>query len=193
MLLLLAVILKGQSRILLFCFAFLSAWCLSLPKFLAISSSVKGFSGGLSGKETDWQGRSQRKHRFDPWVSKIPWRRKWQPTPIFLPWVIPWTLGARWAMVHGIAQSWTQLKSWAQHTHTSSINMRLWSESGHKNQANLTDFLKLRQSSAAVSAQITLFPEDHMDSGCGKSDCLGWMTSLKSHEITFQVPECVYN
>ena len=22
---------------------------------------------------------------FDPWVRKIPWRRKWQPTPIFLP------------------------------------------------------------------------------------------------------------
>ena len=24
-------------------------------------------------------------HRFNPWVRKIPWRRKWQPTPIFLP------------------------------------------------------------------------------------------------------------
>ena len=23
--------------------------------------------------------------RFNPWVGKIPWRRKWQPTPIFLP------------------------------------------------------------------------------------------------------------
>ena len=22
---------------------------------------------------------------FNPWVGKIPWRRKWQPTPIFLP------------------------------------------------------------------------------------------------------------
>ena len=22
---------------------------------------------------------------FDPWVGKIPWRRKWQPTPAFLP------------------------------------------------------------------------------------------------------------
>ena len=22
---------------------------------------------------------------FDPWVQKIPWRRKWQPTPVFLP------------------------------------------------------------------------------------------------------------
>ena len=23
--------------------------------------------------------------RFDPWAGKIPWRRKWQPTPVFLP------------------------------------------------------------------------------------------------------------
>ena len=23
--------------------------------------------------------------RFDPWVRKIPWRRKWQPTPVLLP------------------------------------------------------------------------------------------------------------
>ena len=22
---------------------------------------------------------------FHPWVRKIPWRRKWQPTPVFLP------------------------------------------------------------------------------------------------------------
>jgi len=22
---------------------------------------------------------------FDPWVEKIPWRRAWQPTPVFLP------------------------------------------------------------------------------------------------------------
>ena len=25
------------------------------------------------------------RRRFDPWVGKIPWRRKWQPTPVFLP------------------------------------------------------------------------------------------------------------
>ena len=23
--------------------------------------------------------------RFDPWVRKIPWRREWIPTPVFLP------------------------------------------------------------------------------------------------------------
>ena len=26
-----------------------------------------------------------RRHRLDPWVRKIPWRRKWQPTPVFFP------------------------------------------------------------------------------------------------------------
>ena len=23
--------------------------------------------------------------RFNPWVRKIPWRREWSPTPVFLP------------------------------------------------------------------------------------------------------------
>ena len=27
----------------------------------------------------------------DPWVGKIPWRRKWQPSAVFLAWKIPWT------------------------------------------------------------------------------------------------------
>ena len=25
------------------------------------------------------------KHRFDPWVRKVLWRRKWLPTPLFMP------------------------------------------------------------------------------------------------------------
>ena len=25
------------------------------------------------------------KPRFDPWISKIPWRRKWQPVPVSVP------------------------------------------------------------------------------------------------------------
>jgi len=25
-----------------------------------------------------------KRHRFNPWVGKIPWRRMWQPTPVFL-------------------------------------------------------------------------------------------------------------
>ena len=29
--------------------------------------------------------------RFKPWVGKIPWRRKWQPSPVFLPGESPQT------------------------------------------------------------------------------------------------------
>ena len=28
---------------------------------------------------------------FSPWVERIPWRRAWQPTPVFLPGESPWT------------------------------------------------------------------------------------------------------
>ena len=37
-----------------------------------------------------------------------PQRRKWQPTPVFLPGK-SMDRGAWWAMVYGIAKSWTQL------------------------------------------------------------------------------------
>ena len=37
------------------------------------------------GKEPSCQGRRCKRRRFDPWVGTIPWRRAWQPTPVFLP------------------------------------------------------------------------------------------------------------
>ena len=41
-----------------------------------------GFPGGLGGLSVCLQCR---RPRFNPWVGKIPWRRAWQPTPVFLP------------------------------------------------------------------------------------------------------------
>ena len=37
-----------------------------------------------SGKESACQPRRCRRWGFDPWVGKIPWSRKWQPTPVFV-------------------------------------------------------------------------------------------------------------
>ena len=37
------------------------------------------------GKEPACQCRRLKRRRFNPWVRKIPWRRTWQPTPVFLP------------------------------------------------------------------------------------------------------------
>ena len=50
---------------------------------------------------------------FDPWVGKIRWRKKWQPTPVFLPGKfhgqrnlssVDWQ-----ATVRGVTKSWTRL------------------------------------------------------------------------------------
>ena len=43
------------------------------------------FPGGSDGQESVCQCRRCKRHWFDPWVGKMPWRRKWQPTPVFLP------------------------------------------------------------------------------------------------------------
>ena len=43
------------------------------------------FRGGASGKELACQCRRLKRGEFEPWVGKIPWRRKWEPTPVFLP------------------------------------------------------------------------------------------------------------
>ena len=31
------------------------------------------------------QCRRHKRRGFNSWAGKIPWRRKWQPTPVFLP------------------------------------------------------------------------------------------------------------
>ena len=46
---------------------------------------IGGFPGGAVGKEPACQCRRYTTCGFDPWVRKIPWRRAWQPTPVFLP------------------------------------------------------------------------------------------------------------
>ena len=54
------------------------------------------FPGGTSGKVSICQ---LRRHMFNPWVGKIPQRRKWQPTPM--------DRGAWWATVHVVAKDRT--------------------------------------------------------------------------------------
>ena len=41
-----------------------------------------GFPGGFDDKKFHLQCR---RPGFNPWVRKIPWRRKWHPTPVLLP------------------------------------------------------------------------------------------------------------
>ena len=44
-----------------------------------------GFPRGAGDKQLTSQYRRRKRHGFNPWIRKIPWRRAWQPTPVFLP------------------------------------------------------------------------------------------------------------
>ena len=48
-----------------------------------------GFPGGAVVNNLPTNSGGVRDVGSNPWVGKIPWRRKWQPTPVF--WRIPWT------------------------------------------------------------------------------------------------------
>ena len=55
--------------------------------FNMLSWFVMAFPGGSDGKGPACNAGDG----FDPWVGNIPWRRAWQPTPVFLPGKSPWT------------------------------------------------------------------------------------------------------
>ena len=71
-----------------------------ISKFLEVTSLVQPRDGFPS----DSDSKECRRPGFDPWVRKIPWRRAWQPTPIFLPGESH-DKGAWWATVHGVTES----------------------------------------------------------------------------------------
>ena len=48
---------------------------LRAPQVVLVVKNPSANAGEVRGK----------RHGFDPWVGKIPWRRAWQPTPVFLP------------------------------------------------------------------------------------------------------------
>ena len=58
---------------------------LCLLSLLHSMAHYGGFPGYASGKEPACQCRRRKRRGFDPWVGKMPWRRKWQPTPVLLP------------------------------------------------------------------------------------------------------------
>jgi len=54
--------------------------------FIRISvCHTRGLPRDTNGKEPICQGRRHEKHKFNTWVWKIPWRRAWLPTPLFMP------------------------------------------------------------------------------------------------------------
>ena len=76
-----------------------------------------------SSKEAAYQSRKWKRHGFDPWIGKIPWKRAWQPTTVFLPGK---SLGQGvWqATVHGLTKSRTQLSTHTETHHNKLQNIK---------------------------------------------------------------------
>ena len=68
---------------------------------------VLGFLGGASGEESSCQCGRCKRHRFDPWNGKIPWRRKCLLTPVFLPGEPHRQRSLAQAIDHGVIKSRT--------------------------------------------------------------------------------------
>ena len=97
------------------------------PPELHAHTHVRTLPCDTSGKKPTCQCRRHRRCGFDSWIGKIPWRRAWQPTPVFLPGELQGQTSLE-ATVQRVAKSQTQLK-WlktAQHTH---IYIRLFQNS----------------------------------------------------------------
>ena len=80
--------------------------------------------GGASGKEPACQCGCKRPG-FNPWVGKIPWRRKWQPSPVFYL-ENPMDRGAWPTAVHRVGKSGTQLKQLSTHTWIPLWHLQCW-------------------------------------------------------------------
>ena len=53
--------------------------------FIYLNIYIYGFPSGSTGKDPSCQCRKYKRRGFNLWVRKIPWRRKWLSTPVFLP------------------------------------------------------------------------------------------------------------
>ena len=88
---------------------------------------TSGFPWWLCGKESACQ---RRRCEFDPWVGKIPWRRKWQHSPVFLP-GNSLVRGAWWARVHGVTKSQTTTEHARMHILIDTLrHLQAWTSQG---------------------------------------------------------------
>ena len=94
-----------------------------LLKITALPYGTQGFPGSTSGKEPACQCRRHKRCEFDPWIRKISWSRKLQPTVVFLPREWPRTDEPGGLQSMGL-QSQTRLKPLSTQVHTKSLRKK---------------------------------------------------------------------
>ena len=148
------------------------------------------------------QYKRHRRFGFNPWVRKIPWRRAWQPIPVFLPGKCPGQRSLE-GSVHRVTKSRTQLKKLCTHMHTY-IVLSLWKQfkwhqavcpyisvhfncviAAHSFRAVETSGVRqlnhphfADRGSNAQGASVTCFIQNHIDSWWVSAQCLFCHTAL---------------
>ena len=72
-------------------YVFISLGYISRSRIAESCDNSRTFQVAQWFKKSACQCRRQSRLRFNPWVRKIPWRRKWPPNSSILAWKIPWT------------------------------------------------------------------------------------------------------
>ena len=98
-----------------FNFSFMTYCLARFPKWFEkhadICVKTGGFSGGASGKEPTCQCRRHKRHGFDSWVGKTPWRSMATHSSI-LAWRIPWIAEPGGLQSIGSQKNRIQLSHW---------------------------------------------------------------------------------
>ena len=120
------------------------------------SYDFSDFPGGSDGKIVYLQwGRPG----FDSWVRKIPWRRKWQPTPVLLP---------------GKSHGWRSLVG--------------YSPLGHK-ESDMTEWLHFLSTHGFFSSHVQMWELDHKESWAPKNWCFWTVGLEKTLESPLECKE----
>ena len=115
---------------------------------------------------------STQEMRFDPWVRKMPWRKKWQPIPEFLPGEYLWTKEPGGLQSMGLQKSRTWLKQPSIHpcthllkgpiskyNHVGSKNFNRWICEEHSSVPS--SFTKLRET--GLNTSILAHPQSNQN------------------------------
>ena len=116
------------------------SWPHPLPKAPFPNITGLGFNTQIrGGRHSAWASQVElvlknplaqcRRHRFNPWIGNIPWGRKWQPTPVFLPGKSHRQRRLAGYNPWGHKESVTTETTWHTHLACSSRVTRTWSQS----------------------------------------------------------------
>ena len=113
---------QGIQQSLLLYTKFYQHVCLQRWSFVPKKKKKHGLPRRRSDKESTYQCKRCKRYGFNPWIRKMPWRRTWQLTPIFLPGKFheqrnlvgysPWVHGESWTRLSTHTQYWSFLLSW---------------------------------------------------------------------------------